>query len=434
MKRLFPLLTEAFLKGVEGANPHSAVPAFLRKDGCRLLAKGGRGWIDISPAAGGKLVVIATGKAAPGMYRAATSVTGRPHTGIVVSGDPDDRLPGARHLRGTHPFPDENSVEAAEVVYATVCGLAEEDSLFYLLSGGSSSMVCLPEGEISLEEKVETTRALMLAGASIEELNTVRKAISRVKGGKLAGALGTGRGCVLVISDVPGNDLSVVGSGPLYSGKVGSDPLQVMKNLSVTEKIPPAVVRFLREGRNRKDAASSVKEIPHIIIADNDRALSCAASCLASHGYRIELLKEQFSNEALSAGTLLGRAARKIRESKGGEKTALLAGGETVVRVRGGGKGGRNQEMAIGAALSLSGTGGVVGLCAGTDGTDGNSGAAGGFFDGSLIERARSIGADYERYLANSDSHAFMQKTGYCLVTGPTGTNVMDLFLCLIHR
>jgi glycerate-2-kinase len=434
MKRLFPLLTEAFRKGVEGASPDSAVPAFLRKDGGRLLAKGDRGWIDISPAAGGKLIVIATGKAALGMYRAATAVTGIPHTGIVVSNDPADRLPGARHLRGTHPFPDESSVEAAEVVYATVCGLSEEDSILYLLSGGSSSMVCLPEREISLEEKVETTRVLMLAGASIEELNTVRKAISRVKGGKLAGVLGTGRGCVLVISDVPGNDLSVIGSGPLYSGKVGGDPLRVMKNLSVTEKVPPAVVRFLREGRDGKDAASPVKEIPHIIIADNSRALVCAASCLASQGYHIEVAKEQFSKEALTTGTRLGRAALKIRESKEHEKTALLAGGETVVRVRGGGKGGRNQEMAIGAALSLSGTGGVVGLCAGTDGTDGNSSAAGGFFDGSLIEQTRSMGADYERYLANSDSYTFMQKTGYCLVTGPTGTNVMDLFLCLIHR
>ncbi len=434
MKSLFPLLTEAFRKGVEGANPDSAVPAFLRKDGGRLLAKGNRGWIDISPATGGKMIVIATGKAAPGMYRAAVAVTGRPHTGIVISGDPSDRLPGARHLKGTHPFPDESSVEAAEVVYATVCGLAEEDSLLYLLSGGSSSMVCLPEREISLEEKVETTRALMLAGASIEELNTVRKSISRVKGGKLAGVLGTGRGCVLVISDVPGNDLSVIGSGPLYSGKEGGNPLRVMKNLSVTEKVPPAVVRFLREGGDGKDASPPVKEIPHIIIADNSRALACAASFLASHGYRIEVAKEQFSNEALSAGTRLGRAALKFRESKEHEKTALLAGGETVVRVRGAGKGGRNQEMAIGAALSLSGTSGVVGLCAGTDGTDGNSEAAGGFFDGSLIERARSMGADYERYIANSDSFAFMQKTGYFLVTGPTGTNVMDLFLCLIHR
>lgn len=295
-------------------------------------------------------------------------------------------------------------------------------------------MVCLPEPGISLEEKAQTIGALMRSGASIADLNGIRKALSQVKGGKLGRAVRTPRACVLVISDVPGNDLSTIGSGPFFPHGDARDPIRIIESLSATERVPSSVLRFLEIKKMNDSAPSFVESIPHTIIADNGTALSHAGEHLTSCGYRLEVPGEQIMGEAFSTGSFLAGMALGLQRSGRTKKTAFLAGGETVVTVRGAGRGGRNQELAIGAALSLTGTEGIVGLSAATDGIDGNSEAAGGFFDGSLLSTAQTMGAYPERYLADNDSYTLLDMTGYSFVTGPTGTNVMDIFLCLIHR
>jgi glycerate-2-kinase len=434
MDRSFPLLREAFRKGVEGASPHSAVSAFLKKEAGRLLVKGEDSWRNISPGSEGKIFLISTGKAASGMYRAAVLITGEPDTGIVASGDISASCQGATCFRAGHPFPNEGSVTAARAILSAIASAGEEDTLLYLLSGGSSAMVALPEEGISLEDKIKTIQTVMTAGASIGQLNCVRKVISQVKGGKLARGLRTHRACVLVISDVPGNELSVIGSGPLYSQTTTPDPLGVIEALSVAGSVPPSVMRFLREKGEREIEAPSRRDIDHVIIADNNSALRTAGTFLQSHGYRVVISEDQYEGEALAAGISLGRRVLEISEKSPHGNTAFLSGGETVVKVRGRGTGGRNQELAIGAAMFLKGTEGVVGLAAATDGIDGNSKAAGAFFDGRLLDRARRRGMDHEQYIKESDSFTFLNGTGYSFITGQTGTNVIDLFICLIHR
>lgn len=434
MERVFPLLEEAFFKGIEAASPERAIPAHLKSEGGRLLVNRDGRWEDISPGVKGRLLIISTGKAAGGMYRAAVKVTGIPHVGIVASPDPHASCPGADHFRGGHPFPDSGSVASARAILSAMAGIGEQDTLLYLVSGGSSSVVALPEGKIPLKDKVAAIRAVMHAGASIFQLNGFRKAISRVKGGKLARGLGPCRAGALVISDVPGNDLSVIGSGPLFAGGSPPDPLRVIEDLSVSGKIPPSVMAYLREAREGETDVRPVASVPHVVIADNGRALEAAGTFLATKGYGVVISDLQYQGEALAAGISLGKRALSVREKAPPGKTAWICGGETVVTVRGRGRGGRNQELAIGAALSLDGTEGVAGLSAATDGIDGNSTAAGGFFDGRLIGRGRETGMDHEGYIAESDSSAFLSGTGYSFTTGPTGTNVMDLFLCLIDR
>ncbi|RMG57145.1 MAG: DUF4147 domain-containing protein [Deltaproteobacteria bacterium] len=422
------LLEEAFRKAIEAVSPREALKRHLFRKGGKIFLSSGKGdLLDLTPAPGGKFTIISTGKAAPALYSAALSLVGPPDEGLVVApGGPAEHFPGARFLPGSHPLPTEKSVRAGEEAMRLVSSLREGDSLLYLLSGGSSAMVVAPVEGIPLEEKVLVQKELMKRGASISELNAVRKALSRIKGGGLARFLRTRRAAVCLISDVPGDDLSVVGSGPLHPPSSDPPPLKVAEKYSLLTLLSPATREILRSfSPVRREAFYP----PHVVVADNGVAVEAALNFLKGKGLETLRIPGFITGEAREVACDLAERVR-IRLRAGGEKPfALVGGGETTVTVRGKGVGGRNQELALSLSILLEGEENVAGLCAGTDGRDGETDAAGAFFDGYLAKSARSRGLDPADFLERNDSHSFMREMGALFVTGPTETNVMDLVI-----
>lgn len=387
------------------------------------------------------VTVVAVGKAAAGMARGAARVLGgRVRHGLVVcpEGEPAIVPPGFEVVRGGHPLPTGGSVEAARRVVETVGSAAAAESVLVLLSGGGSSLMTMPAPGLLLEEIRATTDALQAGGASISELNAVRKHLDRVKGGGLAG-LTAAKITGLLLSDVAGDRLDVIASGPL-----SPDPSTFAEALSVVERravraIPERVRTHLERGaagdlpETSGDFDERAARIELRVVAGLGQALDAAASVAAAAGFAIERWPQELEGEAREAGRVLGgRVAEIAAGARHGRRVCVAAGGETTVTVRGAGRGGRNQETALAAAVEIAGIENVLVACCATDGVDGPTDAAGAWVDGETVERARSLGLDPERALADNDSYSLFAALGDLIVTGPTGTNVRDLALGLV--
>lgn len=330
--------------------------------------------------------IFAVGKAAAGMFRGARRIArDAPALLILPTGYPaPDTSAHGRVLFASHPEPDSSSVRAAREAVEFFSGFVPNETILCLVSGGASSLLCLPRRGTTLREKRDAVRRLAASGAGIFELNRLRTSLSAVKGGRL-GRTTAARLVTLVLSDVPGDRPSLVGSGPTIRGRKGD------------------TVR---------------------IVGNNAMGLAAAARESARKGWKAVTRKRRLSGEAREEGVRFARAARRL--AAGG---VLLGGGETTVRLssrRDRGRGGRNLELALGAALELDGREGIAILAAGSDGIDGSSLSAGAFADGTTIARARGLGLDPEECLARHDSEAFFGRLGDLFRTGPTGTNVGD--------
>ncbi len=405
----------------------------------------------------GRLCIVAAGKAALPMAAAAEDALpalapppgplgkgfqpAPPIEGFAVvkpnaAGPPPRRL---QVLRGDHPLPGARSAAAARKVLAALESLGRADLAVVLLSGGASSLLMLPADGLSVEAVQTTTLELARAGAPIAALNCVRKHLSRCGGGNLARAAWPAPCLALVISDVPGNRLDTIGSGPTVP-----DPSTYAEALAVIERagrgaaIPPEVRAHLERGargelpETAKPGDPKLEHSHTMRIGTNRMALEAAAARARALGYRTVVLEDELLGEAREVGRRLGERLRELAAAGKGP-LALILGGETVVTVRGeGGKGGRCQELASAAALALDGARGVVLLAAGTDGEDGPTDAAGAVVDGHSAARARALGIDLEAALARNDTYPALDRLGALLRTGPTGTNVMDLAIGLI--
>ena len=369
--------------------------------------------------------VLAIGKAAGAMARgfvaAGVAPVGR---GLVVTRDGHAPGPPAFETRfAGHPLPDARSAAAGEAALAFAARVPASDTLVVLVSGGASALVACPVAGVPLADLARVTEALMRAGADIAALNRVRKRLSRVAGGGLLAASGTASVEVALVSDVPGDAPGVIGSGPCWPGDDGSAaPLDDVVR-AMGDAVPSAVRRAL--AHRRPETARSVRP-PHRIVARNADAVAGMAREAARRGLRAVALDEPLHGEARAAGAALVAASR----ARPGP-AVLLAGGETTVTVAGHGRGGRNQEVALGAALALASGGppAVSVLAAGTDGSDGPTDAAGAFADASTVARGRARGVDAAAALAANDAYSFFAAEGGIFRTGPTGTNVMDVAL-----
>jgi glycerate-2-kinase len=310
-----------------------------------------------------------------------------------------------------------------------------------LISGGGSALLVAPQDGISLADKQRTTSLLLNAGVDIGELNTVRKHLSRVKGGRLAEAAFPATVVSLILSDVIGDRLDVIASGPTAADPTTfGEALGIFERYRLSEAVPPPVMELLRRG-DRGDIPETPKagslfldRIENIIVGSNRQALEAAARSARELGFTVEILSAELTGEAREVGRQLARQALAAASSKAGNAGhCLLAGGETTVTVRGQGKGGRNMELALAFAIEIEGLPGITLLSAGTDGTDGPTEAAGAIVDGGTVARAREKGLDPREYLDNNDSYTFFKTCGGLLVTGATGTNVMDLQIVLIE-
>jgi glycerate 2-kinase len=382
-----------------------------------------------------RVLVLGAGKAGASMARAIESILGdRVSEGFVVVKD-GYRLPTARIeiAEAGHPVPDGRGLAASARLLALAESARADDLVIFLVSGGGSALTPAPVPPITLEEKQALTRLLLAAGATINELNAVRKHVSRFKGGLLARAATPAPVLTLALSDVIGDPLDVIASGPTAPDpSTYADALSILERRGVLDRAPRSIVERLRAGvagaapETPKPGDPIFARVTNLVIGNNALVVDAAAAAAERLGYRPHVLTRALQGEAREvAGDLLARA----RALPG--PAALIAGGETTVTVRGNGRGGRCQEFALAAALGLQPDESLVVLAAGTDGTDGPTDAAGGLVDAATAARGRAAGVEAARALADNDAHAFLTAAGAAVVTGPTNTNLLDLYLIL---
>lgn len=373
----------------------------------------------------GRVVLAAAGKAAWQMARAAQECLGdRMDTGVVVTkyGHVLGPIPGCTCYEAGHPVPDGNSFRGTQAVLDLVSGLTEQDTVIFLLSGGGSALFEKPL--IPGEELQDITSQLLSSGADIVEMNVIRKRLSAVKGGRFARLCAPARVFAVVLSDILGDPLDMIASGPACADRSTCE-----QALAIAEKYRLRLTPQAHELLGRE----TPKELDNVEtqITGSVRELCAAAARSAQElGYEPVMLTDQLCCQAREAGSFLASVARTHRGQ--GKKLAFLAGGETVVKLTGAGKGGRNQELALSAAQGIDGLDGVLVFSLGSDGTDGPTDAAGGVVDGQTAARLREQGLSIHQVLEDNDAYHALAKADGLIVTGPTGTNVNDVAVVLI--
>lgn len=385
---------------------------------------------------GGRTVVIGAGKASAAMARAVEERWHHPLEGLVVTrygyGETCKRI---EIVEAAHPVPDEKGRAAAGRLLEKVKGLAPDDLVLCLISGGASALITLPAPGLTLPDLQEINRALLRSGAHIGDMNTVRKHLSAIKGGRLAIAAQPARVLSWLISDVPNDDPGVIGSGPTVpDATTFADALAVLAKYRIDP--PPAVRAHLEAG-----AAGKIEETPKpgdprlarvetVIVATPKRSLEAAAAVARKAGVEVVMLGDNLEGEARSLGAEHARLA--LDTARRGKPAVILSGGETTVTVRGKGRGGRNVEYLLAEAIAANGAAGIWGLSADTDGVDGAEEIAGAIFTPDTLARARALGRDPQAMLDDNDGHGFFGMLGDSLITGPTRTNVNDFRATLI--
>jgi len=388
----------------------------------------------------GPFVLLAAGKAACAMAEAACARLGaRIRRGAVTTKDGHARpITGLVVREASHPLPDARSEAAGLEALALARGLSASEELIVLISGGASALWCVPAPGLALAEKREATEALLRASIAIGELNAVRKHLSSLKGGGLLRAAGGRRVRVYAISDVPGDALADIGSGPAspdptrfadaFAAVRAHDGLEVAMPRAVhahlTRGVAGLVPETVKPG-DRLEASCTGR-----VVASLDAALEAAARAGEERGLRVRTLGRALDADVVD---LAARLAAQVKRARAEGIDLLIAGGEPTVTVRGSGRGGRAQELAVRLSLALAGESDWIALCSGTDGSDGPTDAAGAFADPGLPARARSLGLDPKSFLARSDVHPLLEATGDLFRTGPTETNVSDLLLVRVQ-
>jgi glycerate 2-kinase len=335
-----------------------------------------------------------------------------------------------------HPVPDEAGVQGAQEIGNIAAKAGEDDLLICLISGGGSALLPFPAQPVTLAEKQDTTQLLLRSGANIHEINTVRKHISSIKGGQLAALAWPAQVLSLILSDVIGDDLDVIGSGPTApDSSTFLDALAVLEKFGLTNLVPPPVSERIRAGVAGEipETPKSLERVQNLIVGSNQLALDAAAGAARGLGYRPLILSSFIEGETRDVAKVHAAIAKEVLSSGRPVKrpACVISGGETTVTIKGNGLGGRNQEFALAAAMDIAAISGVLMLSGGTDGSDGPTNAAGALCDGTTIARAEKLGLNAADFLARNDSYHFFEPLGDLIKTGPTGTNVMDVRLAL---
>lgn len=415
--------------------------AALRAGDVGPLVHRGLEGLDQSPR--GRVLVVGAGKASGAMAAAAEEALGdRVADGVVAVKDghlaPTRRV---RLLEAGHPVPDRRGAEAARAIRDLASTASADDLVLVLVSGGGSALTPAPAPPITLEEKQSLTRLLLRAGANINQLNAVRKHCSTLKGGQLARAAAPARVQALLLSDVIGDALDVIASGPTApDASTFAEAMGILARFDIRDQVAPSIVARLQQGmlgaipETPKPGDPLFERVGNLVIGNNALVVDAAAAAARELGLVPHVLTRSLEGEAGEVGRRFAAMARDIREGRGpvAPPCCVIAGGETTVTVRGQGSGGRCQELALAAAIELEGVPGVVVLAAGTDGSDGPTTAAGGVADGGSVRRARTAGVDLSAHLADNSSHAALEALGDLLVTGPTNTNLLDLYLIVV--
>lgn len=391
----------------------------------------------------GGVYVVGAGKAGAMMAGAMESILGDRLTGGAVNVKYGHTTPLQRVelIEAGHPIPDAAGVEGTVKIVELLERLGEDDLVFCLLSGGGSALMPLPAEGVTLAEKQAVTGRLLQCGATINEINTIRKHISRVKGGQLARLASPARVIGLVLSDVIGDPLDIIASGPTVpDASTYSDCRRILGRYGLENELPPSVIRHLDAGMKGTEPETPGPGDPvfdrtrNVMIANNRQALHAARVEAEKRGYNVLVLSSSIDGETREIARVYSAMAREIARHGDPVRSpaCVISGGETTVTLRGSGKGGRNQEFVLAAAAGIDGLERTVVFSAGTDGTDGPTDAAGAVADGQTLARAAEQGLDAHACLDDNDAYRFFEPLGDLVITGPTHTNVMDLRLLLV--
>lgn len=392
-----------------------------------------------------RIIIVGAGKAVAPMAKALEDLLGdRIAEGVIVvkagHGLPLERV---EVCEGGHPVPDEGGVHGTEEILSAVRAAGEKDLVICIISGGGSALLIAPPEGISLKDKQEATKLLLACGATIHELNTVRKHLSRSKGGRLAQAAYPATVISLILSDVVGDDLDVIGSGPTVpDSSTFAETQHILKGYGIWDKLAVSVRDYIQGGVGGKiedtpKAGHAVfQRCSSVLVGTNLQAMLAAVKAAQYLGYRPLILSTKVEGEAREVAKVHAAIAKEVLSSGNpiAPPACILFGGETTVTLQGDGQGGRNQEYALASALALDGLDNIVALCAGTDGTDGPTDAAGAMTDGSTVARARGKGLVPSDFLRRNDSYNFFRELDDLIITGPTRTNVMDIYMFLVSR
>jgi len=383
-----------------------------------------------------RVLVISIGKAAQAMVNSLEMQAGNRFEGIVAAAvDPVSQVRGFRYFRGGHPLPNQESIRAAEAMLKSLSAQNASSLVIFMLSGGGSSIAEKPiDDEISLEDLVGTYRALVHSGAPIAEINTVRKHLSAIKGGRMAVAAPAAQQVSLLVSDVPDNTPNALASGPsMPDSTTVEDCYTIAEKYGLLEQFP-ASVRELFQRHALEETPKSDDLAFHRSrwwpLLSNSSLLDAAEAEAQRHSFSVEIDNSCDDWDYARAADYLLERLRRLRKKS--ERVCLLSGGEVTVKLENGGTGGRNQQFALTCAAKISGEAITV-LSAGTDGIDGNSPAAGAMVDGSTLERAKARGLDPVAHLTGFNAYAFFDSLGDAIVTGPTGNNLRDLRILLAY-
>jgi hydroxypyruvate reductase len=387
-----------------------------------------RAWLPEKPA--GRVIVVGAGKAAASMaYELEQAWHGRLQGTVIVPHGYGVDCRSIDVIEAAHPVPDETSVAAARSILESVAGLSADDTCVCLISGGGSSLLCLPADGVTLSEKQNVTRQLLLSGATIHEINCVRKKLSAIKGGKLAAACAPAKVMTLLISDIPDNDISLVASGPTVAdSSPASEALGILDRYAIT--ISDSARQVIRISRPVKMEEGETR-----ILASSDDALIASATLAAERNIAPHLLGD-LSGDSRTLAREHAKLAIQIAAGRGpvAAPCVIISGGETTVNVRGDGRGGRNGEYALALAIALNGHPGIYAIACDTDGLDGTGDNAGSFVTPDILQRAADAGIDAMSMLERNDSYEFFSRTLDLLVTGPTRTNVNDFRAILLTK
>ncbi len=430
---------DIFSAALLAVDPATAVHRFVQRHGETLVVADR----EYALPAFENIYVVGAGKASAAMAFALEEILAEKLTAglINVKYGHVEPLKTIELIEAGHPVPDEAGLRGAQKIIRMVEQATARDLVLCLISGGGSALLPLPANGISLAEKQETTKQLLACGAAIDEINAVRKHISAVKGGQLARLVAPAKLVTLILSDVVGDPLDAIASGPTVpDSSTFADVHRILAEYSIGQTVPDSIREHVRSGwagekpETPKPGDTIFESTRNLIVANNSQAVVAARDKARSLGYNALILSSTMEGETRDVAGIHAALAQEVRGSGNPvpAPACLISGGETTVTLRGTGKGGRNQEFVLAAAAGIAGLDSAVIFSAGTDGTDGPTDAAGAVCDGDTIKRAQATGMQAREYLHANNAYPFFEKLNDLVLTGPTNTNVMDLRLVLL--
>jgi len=387
-----------------------------------------------------KIFIIGAGKASVGMAEELEKIFAKNNqkiaSGIIVTPyGTGKNLQYIEVIDASHPLPDKNGIKGVEKIIQLCKDASEKDLIINLLSGGASALLPAPARGITLDEKIEVTKQLLKKGATIDELNLVRRHLSKIKGGKLLHYIYPAKVISLIISDVIGDNIDIIGSGITSPQKNNFDGFQnIIKKYKLQNMIPSLLLLEIEKDVNQMGSNFVNKIIStNIIIGNNSIALKGIERVASELGYLVKIMDIKLNGEAREVGDKIANDIFGLMQKSNKKSHCLIYGGETSVKVKGDGVGGRNQELSLSVAIKIEGLDGVQFLSGGTDGIDGPTNAAGAFCSGNTINKARNKHLDFQEYLNKNNSYNFFKRVNQLVMTGATGTNVADIQIVLLQ-